>query len=155
MLVGGEDTGEPFFILTLNSEGQNVCVVAPADEAVTSFAFSVKAEISMPIPEQYLTNAMPYYIDITGSGTDDDPYVCNRTVAEVNAMFDSGRAMAVRTAKDNVGATPPYTNIFIMPLGNVMLIEGKRVFTFCTANANDYFIMVPKDDGTFGVADSW
>lgn len=61
---GGEDTGEPFAIGTSAAEGVKFGFVTAIDEAVTSFTFSVKSEVAIPIPAQYLTNAFPYTYEV-------------------------------------------------------------------------------------------
>ena len=102
ILIDGEtDTGEPFLFMTAITDGAKfVAGILPVDESVTSFTFSVKGEVAIPIPAQYVTNAFPYYIEVTGSGTDADPYVCNDTVANVTEIYNSGRQLVIRINRD-------------------------------------------------------
>ncbi len=105
IMLDGEDTGEPFIIATTLADGNKVGMIAAVDDTVTSFTFSLKGKKPVPIPVQYVTNAFPYYIKVTGSGTDDDPYVCNDTVANVEAIYKSGRSIVVKHRETIIGGS--------------------------------------------------
>lgn len=96
IILGGDNTGEPFVIGTMLVEGNKVAMGMSVDDTVESFTFSIKGYVYTPIPVQYVTNALPYYIEVTGEGTDDDPYVCNDTMANVEAVYGTGRSILAR-----------------------------------------------------------
>jgi hypothetical protein len=115
-ITGGENTGEPFLMQFGYNKIDDVW-----DNAIASFDGSTSVTLSIaevkytPIPVQYMTNAFPYYIEVTGSGTEDDPYVCNDTVENVKAQFNAGRTVCVR---------------YRLYLDGVLFLE--TIYTFCT-----------------------
>lgn len=153
ILIDGEtDTGEPFVFMTAIMDGAKSVAGIPVDESVTSFTFSVKGEVAIPIPAPYLTNALPYYIEIVGSGATDNPYVCNDTVANVRAAYDGGRQLFVRNAMAGDGI---WAKIHI-PLVSVAEGNGVRVYSFFAQGASTAslyrFALTEQEDGTFAMA---
>lgn len=59
-LVGGEDTGEPFCIIT--QDGMIAGVGIPADEETNTASVTIIAEIDVKIPKKYLPDSMNSYI---------------------------------------------------------------------------------------------
>lgn len=93
------DNGIPFCVLI---EGDYVneyvygCI--PFDGS-TSVTLSIVRKNYAPIPLDYVSNAFPCYIDVTGSGTDDDPYAFNCNV-DVMAAYRKGREIKLRLTPD-------------------------------------------------------
>ena len=92
-VAGFDDTGEPFAVACLPNDGVAVALIV--DETIEQADIVVRGKGYVPIPVEHVSNAFPYYIEITGSGTDEDPYVCNDTVANVEAIFAMGRTVCV------------------------------------------------------------
>ena len=150
-------TGHPFILVCepkSNDENGNLIfawAVIPLDGA-TSVTLSIIEEAVTPIPQKYLSNAMPYYIDITGAGTDDDPYVCNDMVANVNAIFESGRPLSVKWK---------YTENYIIyecripciqrTIGSVTFYLFGLWFNSSTVTNSVFFKLMSQSDGTFAV----
>lgn len=152
ILIDGEtDTGEPFVFMTAIMDGAKFVTGAPVDESVTSFTFSVKGEVAIPIPAQYVTNALPYYIEVTGNGTDADPYVCNDTVANVRAAYDGGRQLFVRkTLTDDGLWVKIYVPLVVAAEGNG--VRAYRFYAQGQESSSSYrFELTEQEDGTFAI----
>lgn len=79
---GGEDTGEPFFIvssLLCTSDSENHTIeILKVDEQI------------VPVPEKFLPKTInPMRVEITGNGT--DGYSANCSKAEIMAAYNSGK----------------------------------------------------------------
>ena len=85
--------GEPFIVAIESYEGELFCMVMDLTGATSS---TISISRSVPIPQAYLTNAFPYYIEVSGSGTTDDPYTCNETYDEITTLLGSGRDIRIR-----------------------------------------------------------
>jgi hypothetical protein len=90
-MMGTGDTGEPFFMTYVDGIWAGVML-----DGTTSVNLTLKERQHTPIPVEYVSNAFPYYIEVTGDGTDESPYVCHDTVENVDAIFASGRTMFLR-----------------------------------------------------------
>ena len=151
----GENTGEPFDIGTTVVDGINLGIVMATDDTVTSFTFSVKGEVAIPIPAPYVTNALPYYIEVTGSGTDDDPFVCNDTVANVEAIYNSGRAIISKIAPIyGIEHLIPLT-MYARPNSEGIYAHGAVLeFYFQQGSGKISKYLIPQEDGTYAVSES-
>ena len=89
--MGTGDTGEPFLMTYVDGTWAGMML-----DGTTSVNLTLKERQHTPIPVEYVSNAFPYYIDITGSGTDESPCVCNDTVANVEAILATGREVIAR-----------------------------------------------------------
>jgi hypothetical protein len=150
---GTGDTGEPFVIMATEE-----LVSMAALDGSTSVTLSIKGAVYTPIPVQYMTNAFPYYIEISGSGTTDDPYVCHDTVANVYAVYASGRTMIVRWTIYDTGMTGvSFAERYIPLYGRVVGENGEFAFEFTAQgmiSTSYHFIrLYPQEDGTFEVYD--
>jgi len=150
---GQEDTGEPFLIVYIAAAG--VPIGAIFDSTIEQADIVVRGKGYIPIPVQYVTNALPYYIEVTGSGTDEDPYVCHDTVANVEAIIDAGRTVCVRkreyAAGGILGAEQIYTyflrgagaNGYVICFMGAVLGVGLGVF--------ERIKLFPQSDGSYTV----
>lgn len=136
--VTDDGTGEPFLCAYSPDEGMIIC--EPFDGS-TSVTLSIKEVKHTPIPVQYMTNALPYYIVLTGSGTDDDPYVFNRTYGEVMAAFNSGREIKLR-ASDSMGIT--FYNLTVYYHARIMLFVRPAQGT----TSSSYIMITVAEDGS-------
>ena len=148
ILLGGEDTGEPFGIFTTIFEGSKGGGVFPVDESVTSFTLSVKGNVAIPIPVQYLSNAVPHYIDVTAAG--DGTLSIAETATELWALISSGWPMIARVAeRDDVNGV---TSISHIPLLSCAHHDngGKTLFFHSRiGNATSYYVNITiSADGT-------
>lgn len=168
VLAGGEDTGEPFALGKV--DGASVGFIFSMD--MNAHSIQVFSEVAIPIPVQYVSNAFPYYIEVTGDGSEDNPLVCNDTVANVEAIYKSGRPIKVKFGgyKNTMTMIPlplPYAGyamdmfIFIDPI----LAESFRFspygYTFgffCPgiydSADNNLLWLSPNEDGTYFVSDT-
>lgn len=138
------ESGEPFAV------GYNPAVggIAFANDGATTATMTIEGLAYVPIPAQYLSNAAPYYIAITGSGTDEDPLVCNDTVENVRAIYESGRQLAVKTLTTDGALYIPLVNA--LQHGQVFGL----VFSACVGSGNALFVLAAQEDGTFQVSGS-
>ena len=149
--LGTGDTGEPFVIGTMEGFGMMV-----ARDGSTSATLSIGELESTPIPVQYMTNALPYYIEVTGSGTEDDPYVCNDTVVNVNAIFDSGRPLVIKLTATDTNNNQyvyyhPFSSRFLS--ANSVYIYMFGLWIQSTVNSSALRVnLISQDDGTFTVS---
>lgn len=146
---GGEDTGEPFVMGYISDYGASV--IMSTDETVTSATIKIEGEVATPIPVQYMTNALPYYIEVTGSGAVDMPYVVHDTVANVRNIYQSGRQLFVRNSISDDGVWA----VNYIPLVGLAEQNGQRIYGFyaqgqSTASAF-VFRLLEQEDGTFAI----
>ena len=95
----GEDTGEPFVIVTVLEGGNKVGLVKSIDDTVTSFTFSLKGKKAVPIPDRYLTNAYPYCVEVTAEYYDDGGIkglTCAESGYTLLDLYRSGRSITVK-----------------------------------------------------------
>jgi hypothetical protein len=95
----GDDTGEPFCLAIINGMTPNgyINLIGLDGDEHTVCLYTAKFFM------ESVSNAFPYYIEVTGSGTDDDPYVCNDTVENVKAIYNSGRQIIGKVIKGLMG----------------------------------------------------
>ena len=90
VIATGVDTGEPFSFVSADG------MIGIAHFGLDGNEHTVRL-YNTKLHDGYVPkSAYPYYIEVTGSGTDDDPYVCNDTVANVETIYNSGREICVR-----------------------------------------------------------
>jgi hypothetical protein len=169
-LDAGATTSEPFVMLFLYypSVGCSVNQFIGLDGSA-SVTLTITEVKHTPIPMQYMNNVFPYYIEVTGSGTDDDPYVCNDTVANVEAIYNSGRNIVVRVkgfsdSNETVRSTQNFSlsvayertgdENSLSPFG---LTFGFTFVSQTTASSNSFrsacLWLIPLEDGTYRVSD--
>lgn len=93
LLFGTGDSGEPFVIA---SNGNSLmCIPFDGSESVT---IAISGERIIPIPQNYLSNALPYYIEVTTTTAEDGTktMLITETAAELKAIYNSGRMMIAR-----------------------------------------------------------
>lgn len=140
------DNGIPFVVAMVTDGTDGMGVVIPMDDS-TSVTLSIKQVEHTPIPVQYLSNAFPYYIEVTGSGTTDDPYACADTVAEITAIYNSGRIIMARVTD---GADRHQYNLI-----TATITTAGMGFGFTTPMFGSYVHRVlqfmPQADGVFAI----
>lgn len=171
VLVGLEDTGEPFFIMYGTEDGVNFLAMALSTDGVDEATVVIKGTGYTPIPVEYVSNAFPYYIEVMGDGSEDNPLVCNDTVANVEAIYKSGRPIKVKFGgyKNTMTMIPmglPYGGyimdmfIFTDPIVADVTSFSPYGYTFgffcpgvyASAKTNLLWLS-PKEDGTYLVSD--
>lgn len=159
VMVDGTDTGEPFTIATAILDGMTICVAYSVDETITTFTFSVTGETHTPIPVRYMTNALPYYIEVIGEGTEQYPYVCNDTVANVEAIHKSGRPLVLKTG---ITMGTFSCNYFMTMMMYSNIINGDEInpygatIGFCANTGSSVCLYLePQADGSYLVTDTW
>jgi hypothetical protein len=95
LAMGTGDSGDPFVLSYFNRE-LNVQMVDGSSLDGQMTKITIKGNVYTPIPKKYLANAFPYYIEVSGSGTTDDPYTCNETYDEITELFSSGKDIRIR-----------------------------------------------------------
>jgi hypothetical protein len=145
-VFGEEDTGEPF-----------ACAYAPGQGAVITgtgiltgeytgkaeiFHIIEIAEVVTPVPAKFLTNAMPYYVDILYDG--DSTYTCNESAVSFKEAFRSGRQIIARIIQysDNQGTI--YTHAYM----DGCAVDVLPMVWFYTIGANRKSIVLIDSSGT-------
>lgn len=137
---GFPNTGEPFSIIYIFVDDANMgWGIIPLDGS-SSVTLSIKKYV--PIPQQYLANAFPYYIEVSGSGTTDDPYTCQETWDDIMSIYNSGRDIKARIIPDE-GLIDIYN--FSRQIG------GSLMFAQVNLGGIDYLWFNWQSDGTVKV----
>lgn len=150
-LAGGADTGEPFGVVKVTGgEGGMVITFDMNPHSVQVFSKKVT-----PIPVQYVSNAFPYYVDMTGDGTSDSPYVCTTPVEEALNAAKSGRTLVLRHQMYYNGAPASvfYNTCFFVYLQTIegAVTAGQAQFGSNSTQGRKVFNLVPQEDGTYEV----
>lgn len=144
-------TNDPFALvyasLGVDDEDNDIYgwAIIPLDGSA-SVTVSIAGVKHTPIPVQYMRNALPYYIEITGSGTDEEPYVCNDTVANVEAIIATGRTVCARIR------LPGIEQIYYRTLSVVETEYGSSIyFVVALAGTSPFRMMhlVPQSNGLY------
>lgn len=159
-MFGGTDNGLPFILGDLpnyNGIATGVCLPHVYGEHTLSVT---GVDETTTIPEKYLREGYPYYIDVFGetsaSASTSTAFTCNDTVENVRAIFNSGREVKVRYTERGVNAIPYTLYLTLFFHGEA---DGKMFIGFCSANIypaldNVLIYLVSKEDGTFNVSQS-
>ena len=153
-------TGHPFVIVYGEiawDENENPIfgwACGPIDGS-TSVTLSIIDENATQIPKKYLNNAIPYYINIMGRGTTDDPFWCNSDAETFKRAFDSGRVIMLRVvvSEDLNGTGGTRTQYYLQYMSNTYLVEtGKEAHRFYNPFLNGKIVFLePQEDGTLAV----
>ena len=132
-------------------------LIVPLDGSET-VTLSIVQKAYTPIPVEYMPNALPYCIDVTGDGTTDDPYVCNDTVANVNAIRNSGREIKLRVRSSHNGTAimdSYYQLSTCLHSGDYAVYYFAQMTGMYDSVNTSYrkIILVPNEDGTFSVTE--
>lgn len=149
------DNGLPFVIVYSVYEEGRLMAALDGSETVT---LSIVQKNYTPIPVEYVANALPYCIEVTGDGTTDDPYVCNDTVANVNAIHNSGREikLRVRCSFSGTAIIDSYYQLSIcIHAGDAAVYYFAQMSGMYDSVNTSYrrIILVPNEDGTFSVTE--
>ncbi len=147
--VGGENNNLPF---TLGGDTTGLAAI-PLDGS-TSATVSIKGYGVVPVPVQYVPYALPYWIRVTGNGTDDDPYVCDASVRKMEDAFNSGRQICLMICQKNGDFSISYT--YVLAGRHYMGYDGDyqygAVYVFNHSSGSlAAFSLVPNADGTYEV----
>ena len=140
LMMGIGDNGIPFMMGITEEGAEKICTIIPIDGS-TTVTVSITEVKHTPIPAQYVTNALPYYLRIFYN--EDNTMFCTETVAELEAIYASGRDI-----KCLVG-TAEGTDA-ILPLVAVTVTEYGNAFGFNLFNTLLRYLK-PQEDGTYGV----
>lgn len=147
-VAGGANTGEPFAIFKMAGDEWTTAIFFD----MNPHTVQVIAEKVTPIPQKYLENASPYYIEISGTGAQGSPYVCNDTTENVRNIYQSGRQLFVR----NVASADGISMELYVPLVIITEENGVRSYNFLAQgqySSTIYtFCMTEQEDGTFAIS---
>lgn len=145
-VLAGNQTGEPFALVDMDGY-DGYLVMANLDADAHSFSL-----MSKKLNDDYVPQSVyPYYIDVNFEVTEENPNVCNDTVANVEAIYASGRMIGVKMKMDG-GAELiyyPYAAVLepsISPYG--------LTFMFGIPVVNTMLFLVPQEDGTYTATDN-
>ena len=145
-VLAGNQTGEPFALVDMDGY-DGYLVMANFDADAHSFSL-----MSKKLNDDYVPQSVyPYYIDVNFEVTEENPNVCNDTVANVEAIYASGRMIGVKMKMDG-GAELiyyPYAAVLdpsISPYG--------LTFMFGIPVDNTMLFLVPQEDGTYTATDN-
>ena len=156
---GSGDTGEPFVMMYMDG----MWVFGPLDDTTASIHITIVGEEFTPIPAKYITNAFPYYVEIFVDNLSSTTYTCNETVANLEAIYASGRAIVLRTVVSNEKIVMPagsvYNLCYVMPAGSESNLFSPHATNFIfssafTANNVGIIWLYPNEDGTYTIKDS-
>lgn len=153
LLMETGDNGIPFVIVWELGDW----AIMPFDGS-TSITVSIKEVNYTPIPVQYVTNALPYYIDVIEETfvevSKPNSYTCSDTVRNVKAIFESGRAIKVRLTSTGDNAIPykMILNLFLYDPTWSFGILGFSAPTMLSNGGNLLLFFTPQEDGTYAVS---
>lgn len=150
-VAGGANTGEPFAIFKMAGDEWTTAIFFD----MNPHTVQVFTETATPIPQKYLGNALPYYLDVTGDGTEDDPYVCSARVEDVVNALKNGRSVVMRQTANYNGSlamvmyhTCMYA--YTQTIGDVADAGWAQFGSYSTMGRKG-FNLIPKEDGTYEV----
>lgn len=152
VIVETGDNGIPFAIIAMFDEvNGSLAAVLPLDGSAT-VTLSITEVKHTPIPVQYVTNALPYYIEVAGNGNVDNPYVCNDTTENVRNIYQSGRQLYVRNSIADDGISVEG----LIPLVILGKENGLRIYRFFAQGPTEASLyrldLTEQEDGTFAVS---
>jgi hypothetical protein len=154
------DTGEPFGFLTVSIDNIKMGAAAPIDGEMLEFTISIKGKVSVPIPQQYLKNALPYYIAVeqvtTSDSSDKEECICHDTVQNVKEIIASGREIKImlKTTGDNPMPWVNYLNLFLQGETEGLMFMGFSCSSLFSSGGNMLIYLIENEDGTFTVRNS-
>lgn len=160
--IGG-DANAPFIVATQSEydgeEWVTQWVVMSLDGSVNVTLSITKVNVT-PIPIQYVGNAFPYYVKVyqtTGStaGSESD-YSCSETVSNLEAIYKSGRHIALLLELTDVDNEIVYNNYYQLMLVMSVSTSPRLMFAFSRAildNPTEALIATPQEDGTYTISD--
>lgn len=89
-VLAGDNTGEPFVLMSIVGIPDIMIAGFDGNEHTVHVRDTNLHDTYVP------QSAYPYYIEVTGSGTDEDPYVCNETVTSIVSILNSGRLLFLK-----------------------------------------------------------
>lgn len=145
LLLESGDTGEPFALLAVDGIVAGVLL-----DGSTSVTLSIVGEMAIPIPAQYLTNALPYYIEATGewvSNTSSE-YSTNETVAALTAVLQTGRDIILRVNEEtDMNGT---RNTMFYRLATIAQDNSGMLAFYSSVGVG--LILTPTTDGTYSIS---
>ena len=158
MLDGTGDNGIPFASLF---DGILVFAVFDGSASVT---LSVAEIVYNPIPAQYVTNALPYYIEVTAemdsnNGGAVSGYSCNETWENLEAIHRSGRNIILRLNTFDEGNNALFLSYYQLSSAlSKYSVSPRILFGFVQpskyANNQPVLILTPQEDGTYTISET-
>jgi hypothetical protein len=148
----GNDTGEPFCVLqVLGGESYIHALLLDGNEHTMTLSVAELTDAFV------ISSAHPYYIEVTGSGTTDDPYTCAETWMDIISVYNSHREICVRAVSTDIN-TRNYIAIFNMTdvteYGGV-IVQLLFVKAGIGTTSNNYIIFsLTEMDGSFTIRNS-
>lgn len=155
---------EPFVLVYAppTEENPNFIGVVALDGS-TSVTLSIKQNIHHPIPIQYVTNALPYWI-VVEQHKNEAGYLANysttATVAEVEAALKSGREVKVRV-RIYLEGTPivsgeDFYTLISTKVDVQNFLHKMLIFRFTNMSGSSFVIFFhPQADGTYVVNNNY
>ena len=144
--LGGTNNNLPFAIACLMGSVAAIPLDGSTAVNVGIIGFGI-----VPIPFQYLTNALPYYIDVTATPKDNSTafvYECSETVSNLMEVYESGREIKLRVKLELVYLTISLTTVSDYPNGKTLYFTGVDYF-FGSNNSQVYIVFHPQEDDTY------
>ncbi len=143
---GGEDNNLPFSIASI----AGVIAVFPLDgseEAIVGITgYAIK-----PIPTEYLTNALPFCVQVMDDG---ESYFCSTSVQELEEAYKSGRYIYLKSGAetDDLGFVQIFTLAGRARVDYSGEYEHGFVYVFVAPSEGiSDFKLVPNEGGTYDV----
>ena len=149
-----DGTGAPFVILdgiALGAGGYIIVDLTFAEEATVR----IVGEGVIPIPTEYMTNAFPYYINVYCDDiVSPTAYTCMETVADVEAVLNSGRPIAVKYSTQDA-ITVMYQILSLVRVYPTDPNYGSMLSFMCNGDilggkgGSTWIVLNPQEDGTY------
>ena len=154
MAIGQVDTGEPFLFAYNPDEGMTMAASLDGSE---SFTVRIAECNHTPVPIQYVTNALPYYIDCTIE-TDSNGYTTGtttETVENVTAIFNSEREIKLRATSRTWDLTETHyltlSAVLHTAIGTLLQFAKVYVLEKGDVDVGLMLNLIPQEDGTYAV----
>jgi hypothetical protein len=155
-VIGGENTGEPFAVVYVG-----YCFIITFD--MNPHTVQVFAETATQIPQKYLANAFPYYVEVyreSTSGTPSNDFSCSETQANLEAIYNSGRLVVLRLETyDTLNKTRMWS---YYQLSSVFLPKDLPILIISfvhpignSGNGQSALIFMPNEGGTYDISEDF
>lgn len=146
------DNGVPFVIIDGSVMGMSGMVgVIPIDGS-ESITLSIKVKTFTQIPQVFLANALPYYIEATGEmvSLNETEYSTNETVAALSAVLQTGRDVILRVDEEtsiNGGVSTRNTTLYRL---SAITQDGSGAIAF--SSGGTMMVLTPTEDGKYSIS---
>lgn len=149
-VAGGANTGEPFAIFKMAGDEWTTAIFFD----MNPHTVQVFEETHTPIPQKYLVNAFPYYVEVyrefnMGQPTTD--YYCSETTTNLESIYKSGRLIVLRMELYDTKNKTRTWNVFMLDSAAMLEQEDSTNMTFMFTSHSSAKTLLPNEDGTYTI----